>query len=136
MKHDYVRVVLLDTNGQVTEKTIKDDLDTFHALIKCDTMQGLTYRKIGNVFVDLLIDDNGKMYGQDTITGVFINENYEVLDVILGNILFSWHDEDGDTIDVMPGTLENVLANVASGKSLTTPANSWKVAPLILVIRV
>lgn len=136
MKHDKVKVILFDTDGNLREEVVSDDLDTFHALIKCDTMQGLTYRRIGKVFADLLIDDNGKMYGQDTITAVFVNDQSQVLDVILGNIVFSWHDEDGDTIDVMPNTLAELQKRVCPGRLLITPKTDWKVADKILVFEV
>lgn len=130
-----IPAVLMTTKGNLEMIEVKDDLDEWHRIIKCDTMQGLTNTKFGHEEgLDMYIDDNGKLFGQDTITAVFIRES-RVIDVVLGNIVFARHDQEGYTSPAKCEDIDYLGLYLMPASFLHVPNDcKWKVAPYILAI--
>lgn len=136
MQKAKIEVIKFGVDGFPIVKEIDNDLEAFYKEIGCDTIQGLTNTEIGHLYgLDVFLDDNGKLYGQDTITGLFVR-NQQVVDFLVGNLLILRHDSEGDSVSVNDIDLAVLAKHIISGESLTLPPDSkWKVAPSLLLLK-
>lgn len=121
--------------GFPVQMEIEDTLDAFHKEIGCETMQGLSNTELGLLYgLDVFLDDNGKLFGQDTISGLFVRDG-EVIDFMVGNLLLARHDDEGETISVSPLDIINLPKHICAGECLRlAPDSKWKVAPNLLLL--
>lgn len=129
-----VAIFSTDTLGMPTLAEIDNTLKGFKDVIKCDTMQGLSSRRVAGLTLDIYLDDNGKLFGQDTITALFVHQN-KVIDFIVGNFILCTHDEDGDARDFPVDSFTDLISACIPGESLKTPSDfKWKINDNLLVI--
>lgn len=87
-----------------TETTAR--LKWYHELLNCDIFT-FTTRIIGGQRYDLMVDDNGLMY-DDHIVSLFGNGKPE----LVGNILFTISDEQGETLPLKRHQVDNLLQHL------------------------
>lgn len=131
-----INVILFDGfTLTLCEITDDDTLADWHKLIKCKTMQGLTNTELGHRYgIDLFLDDNGKLFGQDTLTGIFVR-NGSVVDTLVGNLVFARHDDEGDATSCDEDDMLRIAQHIREGSALHAPDGyPWKVSENILVL--
>lgn len=116
---------------------IEDTLEEYYKLIKCDTIQGLSGTYLGRKYgIDMYLDDNGKLYGQEKMTGAFVEGN-KVVDPIIGNMLFLRHDEDGNSISVEVDDIIILSQYIRPASCLVLPPDfKWKTDESVMIIPV
>lgn len=129
-----VCLISADYLGMPVVAEIPNTLQEFKKQIHCDTLQGLTNRRLGRHLLDIYIDDNGKLGTQDTLSALFVRGD-KVIDYVLGNIIIATHDEEGDTTDFPQDYLIDLVDCMIPSESLSLPANfPYKVNDNILLI--
>lgn len=103
------KVSMINGVAQLEFKTVETDntLQLMYNEIECDCIDipfvSKTYAEYG---IDVVIDDNGKIYGENTPTALVVNgidedrHTLEVVDYIAGTYLLVSHDSNGDTISL------------------------------------
>ena len=79
-----MRAVYLDVSNNAKPAIIdlKDDLNEFYKLIKCDCID-IVSRKIGNKYYDIICDDNGLLVNRPVVSAIDILNN----PALVGNLL-------------------------------------------------
>lgn len=134
MTRDKIDVIVHDGFAPIL-KTIENTLEGFHEELHCETMQGLTNTTLGHRFgIDVFLDDNGKLYGQDTITGLFVRDGH-VVDYMVGPVLMCRHDNDGDSVSAEADDMLDLIEFMRPGDCLKVPDGfRFKVAETLLVL--
>ena len=89
-----VNLLLLDVEEKKLKEIVcdNDDLQTFYEHLKCDCFN-IANRKIGDKRFDCFVDDVGLFAENPIISAVDMNDQ----PMLVGNIIFANHDEDGNT---------------------------------------
>ena len=79
-----MRAVYLDVSNNAKPVIIdlKDDLNEFYKLIKCDCID-IVSRKVGNKYFDFICDDNGLLVNRPVVSAIDILNN----PALVGNLL-------------------------------------------------
>lgn len=107
-----MKFLILNTNNQLNKLYIEDNssikelLNLFYKNINCDTIEIISL-KINNITYDLVIDENGK-FKSNNIKTLVIVKNSHIMDYIVGNIIFTKSNNNGDTIGLSNYDIINI----------------------------
>ena len=73
----------------VIRVSVPDELDEYYALLNCDCIE-VIYRYINGKLTKLIIDEEGKLKQNQTISGM----SFDGEESLVGNILIESEDED------------------------------------------
>lgn len=121
MKQKEIEAIVYGVDGYPVLKKIHDDLDVFHRELNCDTFAAYSNTELGQKYgLDIYLDDNGKLYGQDTITGIFVRDG-KVIDFIVGPMLICRHDEEGYSASATPDDMLHIAERMIPSEYLHLP---------------
>lgn len=105
---DAVRLLLLDVEEKVLKQVScdNDDLNTFYKHLKCDCFD-IANRKIGSKRFDCFVDDVG-LFTENPIISAISSDGDPML---VGNIIFANHDEEGNTTDLTDEDIDIIKNN-------------------------
>lgn len=122
MKTDTIKAVIIDyREHDMKEPThgareIKNTLANLQAIVGGNIEIPYISRELAEMGIDMIINEEGKLEDLRTTMIIVDQEDESVLDEIKGNIIFTSHDEDGNTTSLSNKQIEylenNVLNNV------------------------
>lgn len=104
MKNAYVLV--FDVKTREFKRVTISTLDDIYNNLDCSCFDIAT-RKIGDNYYDIYCDDEGLLKENPIISA--INHKGEVM--LVGNLLFAQHDEEGDTVGLKETEVAEILKN-------------------------
>ena len=98
-----IRVALFDTKQpSVNFMDIEDNLQTYYDLINCTTID------ITHAFgCDVICDDEGLLKQNQKPSYIEVL-NDEIIRVLVGNIIFASHDDEGNTVSLTDSQIRNL----------------------------
>lgn len=123
-----IRAVLFDGNEMPKIVEIENDLQGFYDAIGCSTFEGYSSTELGHLYgFDLFLDGNGKIReDKPMLTGVFVRtETNEIVDTLVGKLLFLCHDDEGESISV-PEFADKVVAKHVTMRDFTNIPKVWR----------
>ena len=94
-------------NNRIEPIEVKGELDEYYNLIDCDCIDIVT-RKVGDTYFDIICDDEGLLKDNPRVTAVDTEGN----PMLVGNLIFSHTDEDGETVGVTDEEIALIRDNV------------------------
>ena len=95
---------------------IKDDLEEFYGIIKCDTIDIVT-RYIRGVRFDIICDDEGLLKDNIVVIAFDINLN----PALVGTLIFAHHDDEGNLTDITKD--DEMLLKIATFFDIVWPCD-------------
>lgn len=112
-----MKVLVLDVNNrEVRVDHIEGTLDEFYKIIDCRVID-IVNRRIGNKRYDIICDDEGLL--QDDIKVSAINTMHEPM--LVGTLIFTLHDEEGETIGLGSWDCEYIKKWIKTAYSTNHP---------------
>ena len=105
------RVAVLNVKDCKYYETNCDSLDDFYAHLDADVFD-IAYRKIGNVWYDIYVDDLGLCKDNPIVSAVSA-EDYSPQ--LVGNLIFAHHDDEGETTDIYDDDMINIFKHLIIG---------------------
>lgn len=112
------RLLLLDVINNETKEVECNVLNDFYEYLQCDTFD-IANREIGRKLkrFDLYIDDEGLLKDNAIVSAVdFLSQP-----VLVGNIIFANHDEEGNTVDLSDEDIEYIRRYIKKRFTLDCP---------------
>lgn len=99
-------VLVFDAETRTFNRTTVSTLDDIYTNLKCDCFDIAT-RKIGNTYYDIYCDDEGLLKENPIVSAI----NHNGRPMLVGNLLFAQHDEEGDTVGLKESEVKEILEN-------------------------
>lgn len=120
MKHRKITGVLVNVNtGTVKEVTIEANLDSYYKTLDC-TCIDIVVRKLGPYRFDIICDDEGLLKANPRVSATGPNGQ----PMLVGNLFFCHHDEEGNTTSLHPDEVTFILSRVSYLLDVVS-LNSW-----------
>lgn len=101
------KVVVFETNTrEPVIKDIGDKLKDLQREVGGSIQIVYASEEMNNMNIDLFVNEEGKLIGLP-VSG-YITSNNEILDLLVGNLLFTGHDDEGNTISLTDEQVEYV----------------------------
>lgn len=106
MKEDVIKVIVVDFREHGMKepsygvREIKNSLECLQGIVGGLIEIPPISSELNKRNIDMVINEEGKLLGLKTSALLIEKETEEVLDVIKGNIIFTSHDEEGNTISL------------------------------------
>lgn len=88
-----------------------DSYKDYYKLLDCRTFDIQT-RKFGKYWLDIYCDDEG-LFKEENKPSIVTLDNGEIVEVIVGSVFITGHNEDGETISLTDEEIEEVLSTVS-----------------------
>lgn len=114
MKKKLVKGLFMDgCSGEYKEVECENSCDGFYKLLDCDYID-IQERKIGNNYYDIIFDDESRLKNMDEIDFgvVTLDGSGRVCETILGKVLITKSNIDGETISLDPENLVEIIENI------------------------
>lgn len=128
-----MKFLKIATDGTQKVIEMEDTLPNLYREIACDTIDIITFT-LFNRFFTCVLDDNGKIYGQDTITACFVRQDGRLADVVLGNLLLCHANEEGELTDFLDDERGIIEACTIITRVQKMDDTDYKIAPRVLII--
>ena len=103
-----IRVVVINENGAEVRE-IEDSLEVFYDIIGCDLID-ITVREVKGIALDFIVDDEGLL--KDDPVARAISLSHPSTDVLVGNIIVSQANEEGEQISLTDKEVEAVISRM------------------------
>lgn len=103
-----MQVFIIKAGGFPQIKDIEKSLDSYYKEIGCD-MIDIVSRKIGGIWYDIIVDDEGLLKADPIVTAVEPNGS----PALVGNLIICRFDGEDDVTDLKPGDADNIADNIA-----------------------
>ena len=121
MKEKYINAVLVDVDeGTFRPIRVRNNINAFYEALKCDLID-IVCRDFHGSKLDIICDDEGLLDEEKkkkpAIVGLYEGKPVEI---IVGNVLLTNHDEDGETTSLTEKDYANLakcLARFANGQT-------------------
>lgn len=90
--------VLVLENGVFEQREIKNTLEALQKVVGGWIEIPYLSHKFAEEGIDVIINEEGKLIGLEPQIAVCNKGSFELLDLVVGNVLFASHDEEGNTI--------------------------------------
>lgn len=103
-----INVLILKAGSQLPPvvEPIKDDLDEFYKIIECSTID-IVSRKIGNIYYDIICDDEGLLKDSPIVS--VVSEDGSPL--ICGNIIIC-NSEEGELTSLKKEDIDSIRKHI------------------------
>lgn len=103
-----VYVLVFDVEKREFRRAVCKDLDDYYAQLNCSCFDIAT-RKIGETYYDIYCDDEGLLKDNPIVSAI----NYRGEVMLVGNLIFAHHDEEGNTVGLKERDVREILHEVA-----------------------
>lgn len=109
MKNRKMRVIILSFNDDETElevkiDTIKDDLNVFYKIIKCNYID-IVKRKIGKKYYNIICDDEGLLFHK----AITLYEKNDI-EALVGNLIITGKEtDDGELTGLTDDEVDDLI---------------------------
>ena len=113
--------LITETEAKTVE--IENNLDVYYNLLECRCFD-IACRKVGDTYFDIFCDDEGLFKDNPLVTAVRMTESGSLEQMLVGNLLFTHTDSDGNTVgitDADVNTIEDNLFFMLHGNFHMTP---------------
>lgn len=109
------KLILFDTETGKLSWVDCAGLDDYYKYLKCDYID-IPTRKVGTVVYDVICDDNGLLIENPVVSAV--DKNLQLM--LVGNLLFSHHDSEGETTSCTESDMTNLQRHLVKVQNIIT----------------
>ena len=106
-----MKYLLLDVENREVKMVEANDLEDYYRLIGCRTID-IVSRSIGDVRVEIIIDDEGALVDNPKVSGIYIDGT----PMLFGNLLVASGrvTEDGELTELTRAEIDEIMDNIAT----------------------
>lgn len=118
MKNEIIKAMIIDYREHDMEepthgaREIKNTLANLQAIVGGNIEIPYISEELAEMGIDMIINEEGKLEDLRTTIIITAQEDGRVLDEIKGNVIFTSHDDEGETISLSNKQIEYLENNV------------------------
>lgn len=106
-----IRILKITTNKIVIEKDIEGDLKSLQSEVGGLITRVPYFDELTDKYIDIYADDEGLLKA-DPITTLIKAEGNKIINMLVGNLIFTGYNDDGETLGLTDEQLAFILAHL------------------------